>query len=97
MPDLLTIGQFAHQAGLTARALRLYHRLGLLAPAATSLATGYRYSSRDQLPLARRIKVLRATGLALADIHRVLAAEGPPQVMAQLDGHRPRLGPTGRA
>lgn len=91
MRDLMPIGQFARRSGLSPRALRLYHRAGLLAPAATSLSTGYRYYSGAQLPTARRIRALRATGLPLAEIRLVLDAEEPRLVRLQLDGHRARL------
>ena len=38
--ELLTIGAFAARARLSAKALRLYDRLGLLAPAHVDEATG---------------------------------------------------------
>lgn len=91
MPNLMPIGQFGQRSGLSPRALRLYHQAGLLAPAATSLGTGYRYYSREQLAIARRIRALRATGLPLAEIRLVLDAEEPRLARIQLDGHRARL------
>jgi len=50
---LLTIGRFAEITGLTARALRLYDRLGLLRPTVVDLDSGYRYYSPDQVAVAR--------------------------------------------
>jgi hypothetical protein len=46
--DLLTIGAFAARARLSPRALRLYDRLGLLAPAYVDDASGYRYYRTGQ-------------------------------------------------
>jgi len=40
--DLMTISAFAERTRLSARALRLYDRLGLLPPARTDPVNGYR-------------------------------------------------------
>ncbi|HUC21955.1 MAG TPA: MerR family DNA-binding transcriptional regulator, partial [Streptosporangiaceae bacterium] len=44
----MTIGAFAHRTRLSPNALRLYDRLGLLQPARTDPASGYRYYSASQ-------------------------------------------------
>ncbi|GGZ95537.1 hypothetical protein GCM10010344_74530 [Streptomyces bluensis] len=41
--NLLTIGAFAARTRLSAKALRLYDRLGLLTPAYVDDVSGYRY------------------------------------------------------
>ncbi len=41
--ELLTIGVFAARARLSAKALRLYDRLGVLSPAHVDEVSGYRY------------------------------------------------------
>ncbi len=41
--ERMTIGEFAREAGLTAKALRLYDEMGLIEPAEVDPATGYRY------------------------------------------------------
>jgi DNA-binding transcriptional MerR regulator len=46
--DLMTIGAFAERTRLSAKALRLYDRLGLVPPARTDPASGYRFYSEDQ-------------------------------------------------
>jgi DNA-binding transcriptional MerR regulator len=68
---VFAIGAFAHLSGVSAKALRLYDRMGLFCPAWTDAATGYRYFSAAQLPELRRIVALRDTGMPLAEIARV--------------------------
>ncbi|XVV17406.1 MerR family transcriptional regulator [Actinoplanes sp. CA-131856] len=72
---LLTIGGFARQAGLTAKALRLYDETGLLRPAAVDAETGYRFYEPGQLERARLIAELRRIGMPLAEIAEVCALE----------------------
>ena len=91
MPELISIGRFARLSGLSPRALRLYDEVGILAPAATSLTTGYRYYSRDQLAVARRIRELRRLDFPLAEIRALLATPEPGVARAQLAAHRAAL------
>lgn len=50
---LVSIGQFSLSARLTVRALRLYDRIGLLAPARVDPETGYRYYALPQAAAVR--------------------------------------------
>ncbi|MFE7896016.1 MerR family transcriptional regulator [Streptomyces sp. NPDC057424] len=76
--ELLTIGAFAAHARLSAKALRLYDRLGLLAPAHVDAATGYRYYRAGQVERARLVAMLRQLDMPLARIAEVVAAgDGP--------------------
>ncbi|MDQ1018582.1 MerR family transcriptional regulator [Streptomyces afghaniensis] len=76
--DLLTIGAFAARARLSAKALRLYDRLGLLSPAYVDEATGYRYYRAGQVERARLVALLRQLDMPLARIAEVVAAgDGP--------------------
>lgn len=50
--DLLSIGPFARESGLSHKALRLYAELGLLAPAHVDRFTSYRYYDREQLGIS---------------------------------------------
>ncbi|MEV5549606.1 MerR family transcriptional regulator [Streptomyces sp. NPDC052309] len=77
---LLTIGAFAARARLSAKALRLYDRLGLLVPASVDEATGYRYYRCDQIERARLVALLRQLDMPLATVAEVVAAEGPEAV-----------------
>lgn len=73
---LLTIGAFAARARLSAKALRLYDRLGLLAPAHVDEATGYRYYRAGQAERARLVALLRRLDMPLARIAEVVHADG---------------------
>ena len=64
--DLMTIGAFAERTRLSAKALRLYDRLGLLPPARTDPVTGYRFYREDQVDGARLVALLRRLRLDLA-------------------------------
>jgi DNA-binding transcriptional MerR regulator len=68
----LSVGAFARRAGLTAKALRHYDRIGLLEPASVD-QDGYRWYSPRQLPAALRIAALRAVDVPLDDVRRALA------------------------
>ncbi len=75
---LLTIGAFAARARLSAKALRLYDRLGLLAPAHIDEASGYRYYRAGQVERARLVAMLRQLDMPLARIAELVeTADGP--------------------
>src|ERR1051326_5227586 len=73
---LLTIGAFARRAQLSLKALRLYERLGVLVPDHVDPASGYRHYREGQLETARLVAMLRRLDMPLADVARVLAADG---------------------
>lgn len=76
---LLSIGEFARESRLSAKALRLYDESGLLAPAQVDAITGYRSYTPDQLVRARRISLLRRLGLPLAQVAVILdGSDGEP-------------------
>ncbi|MER5404992.1 MerR family transcriptional regulator [Streptomyces sp. NPDC002769] len=74
--ELLTIGAFAARARLSPKALRLYDRLGLLAPAYVDELSGYRYYRADQVERARLVALLRRLDMPLARIAEVVEADG---------------------
>jgi DNA-binding transcriptional MerR regulator len=70
---LLTIGQLAEHCGVTVRAIRHYHRVGLL-PEPERDASGYRrYGAKAVVGLIR-IKVLAEAGVPLVRVHQLLDA-----------------------
>ncbi|MEV6169348.1 MerR family transcriptional regulator [Streptomyces sp. NPDC051954] len=85
--DLLTIGAFAAKARLSAKALRLYDRLGLLTPAHVDEASGYRYYRADQAEPARLVALLRQLDMPLARIAEVVAAADGDQAARLLAGY----------
>ena len=66
-----TIGEFAALTGLTPKALRIYDRLDLLAPAAVDPLTGYRSYAPEQVERARLVAALRRVGVPLARIRTI--------------------------
>jgi DNA-binding transcriptional MerR regulator len=89
--NLLSIGTLSNATHLSVKALRRYHELGLLVPAAVDTRTGYRGYSVAQITEARIIRRLRLLDMPLDDIARILRA-GDPQVTATVLGeHRTRM------
>src|ERR1700678_3047548 len=82
--DLMTIGAFAERTRLSARALRLYDRLGLVRPARTDPASGYRFYREDQVDGARLVALLRRLGMPLPVIADVV--QKPPAEAAEAGG-----------
>jgi DNA-binding transcriptional MerR regulator len=70
----LTIGAYAAATQLTAKALRLYDESGLLRPAATDPATGYRYYRAEQVATGRLIRSLRDMNCSLSQIAQIMDA-----------------------
>ncbi|MFC8075779.1 MerR family transcriptional regulator [Streptomyces sp. NPDC057307] len=83
----MRIGEIAALVGVTSRAVRHYHHMGLL-PEPERLANGYRvYSVRDAVLLAR-IRRLSELGLSLDEVRDVLADDAGrelAEVLGELD------------
>jgi DNA-binding transcriptional MerR regulator len=91
--QLLTIGEFAHQTRLTAKALRVYDEIGLLRPADVDPANGHRRYGAGQIRLARLIGMLRGADMSLAEIGLLLADLGRNRDLAagRLERHLSQL------
>src|SRR5262245_20045294 len=89
--QLLAIGEVAKRTSLTGKALRHYHELGLLVPAAVDPWTGYRADGAEGLERARAIATLRAVELPLAEMPLVLDAPESDAARACLEAHRTRV------
>src|SRR4051794_41704655 len=76
---MLTIGQLASHAGVTIRAVRHYHQIGLL-PEPERDASGYR--TYDAVAVVRliRIRTLAEAGVPLARVRELLDAD--PETLA---------------
>ena len=59
------IGEFSKMSKTTIKTLRYYDEAGLLRPACTDPATGYRLYTTDQLVRLHRIQALRQVGLSI--------------------------------
>ncbi|MBA4012808.1 MAG: MerR family transcriptional regulator [Phenylobacterium sp.] len=71
--QFLSPSQAARRLGVSAKALRLYEERGLIAPLRTS--AGWRAYGPDQLARGAEIATLRALGLSLAQVERVLGGD----------------------
>ncbi|MFI7547967.1 MerR family transcriptional regulator [Actinoplanes sp. NPDC049599] len=71
---MLTIGQLAAYAGVTVRAVRHYHQIGLL-PEPERDASGYRQYGAPAVVALIKIRTLADAGVPLAQIGRMLEAD----------------------
>ena len=74
MTVLVPIGEFSKMTYVTVKALRHYHEVGLLEPAAVEPDSGYRLYSAEQVPVAQAIRRFRDLDMPLDHIHQVLSA-----------------------
>lgn len=84
---MLTIGQLAAYAGVTVRAVRHYHQIGLL-PEPERDASGYRrYGARAVVSLIK-IRTLASAGVPLSEIGEMLEADAPAfaDAVQRIDG-----------
>ncbi|MGE5134398.1 MAG: MerR family transcriptional regulator [Gemmatimonadota bacterium] len=83
----MRIGELAGLVGISARAIRHYHRIGLL-PEPARRANGYReYSLRDAVGLAR-VRRLTELGLSLDEVGDALAGDADrdlAEILRELD------------
>lgn len=73
---LLSIGVFSRRSRLSIKALRLYDRKGVLAPADVDPDTGYRRYRESQLVTARLVVMLRRLNMPLLQVAEVVSAPG---------------------
>jgi DNA-binding transcriptional MerR regulator len=88
LKQLLTIGQLAAYAGVTVKAVRHYHRRGLLAEPPRD-ASGYRrYTAEHAIQLVK-IRTLAAVGVPLVRVKELLAANPDrfAAAIAEIDHH----------
>ena len=71
---MLTIGQLASYAGVTVRAVRHYHQIGLL-PEPERDASGYRTYQAAAVVRLIRIRTLAEAGVPLARVRELLDAD----------------------
>src|SRR5438270_840922 len=81
------VQEFAKLAGITAKALRHYERIGLLAPQRTT--AGYRLYSERHLDRLEQIVALKFLGLSLREIRTALERT-PEQLPETVRIGRPR-------
>lgn len=90
-PSVMTIGEFSRATRLTAKALRFYHRVGLLEPAAVDAGTRYRLYGPEQIHDARLIHHLRSVDMPVDEVRRVLTATDEGERRAAIAEHLARM------
>ncbi|MER6913160.1 MerR family transcriptional regulator [Streptomyces sp. NPDC000594] len=80
--ERLSIGAFATRSRLSAKALRLYDRLGLLVPERVDRSTGYRWYGAGQVDRARLVALLRRLDMPLARIAELVELPDEPAAEA---------------
>ncbi len=89
--ELMTIGRFARLSGVSPHALRHYDDVGLLRPHEVDASSGYRRYRRAQIQTGRLIQSLRALGMPIEEVRRILDASTDDEVEKALLRHRRRL------
>ncbi|MGH9132783.1 MAG: MerR family transcriptional regulator [Ilumatobacteraceae bacterium] len=85
----MTVGQLAQRLRVSPRALRHYESVGVLRPAHVDPRTGYRYYGDAELARGLQLEQLKAAGLSLTSIGRVLDDAMP--LAEALEAHRSHL------
>lgn len=81
------IGDFSRATRLSAKALRFYHRVGLLEPALVDPVSGYRFYGVEQLADAQLISQFRSLEMPVELVARVLRAERPDERDELISAH----------
>ncbi|MBO3090057.1 MerR family transcriptional regulator [Cellulomonas dongxiuzhuiae] len=79
-----SIGEIAHSTGVSRRMLRHWEQVGLLEPASTDGATGYRRYAPSQVGRVRAVASLRALGFGLDTVADLLDATLTEQRLVEL-------------
>jgi DNA-binding transcriptional MerR regulator len=84
---MLTISQLAAYAGVTTRAVRHYHQIGLL-PEPERDASGYRRYGATAVVSLIKIRTLANAGVPLSEVGDMLSADGPAlaEAVQRIDG-----------
>ena len=91
MATLLTIGEFSRMTHLSVKALRHYHDVGVLEPAAIDPFTGYRSYDANQVASAQVIRRLRDLGMSLDSIAAVIGVLRRRHPESEIAAHLERM------
>jgi len=75
MSAMMTIGDFSRATRLSAKALRFYHQVGLLEPAAVDPLNHYRLYDVEQIEEARLVKHLRSLDMPVDEIRLIMVSQ----------------------
>jgi len=90
-PTRISIGDFSRMTYLSVKALRHYHDVGVLEPAAIDPSSGYRSYSPSQVGPAQMVRRLRDLGMPLEAVRDVLRAPDAAARDAALVAHLRRM------
>jgi DNA-binding transcriptional MerR regulator len=88
---LVGIGDFSKMSYLSVKALRHYHDVGILVPAAVDPATGYRRYTTNQVPVAHAIRRFRELQMPIEEIRLVLQSPDPTESNRAILRHLERM------
>jgi DNA-binding transcriptional MerR regulator len=91
METLLSIGEFSRMTHLSVKALRHYHDMGVLVPAAIDPHSGYRCYDTGQVTAGQVIRRLRDLGMPLDSIRSVLLAPDLAARNREITAHLERM------
>ena len=91
MSAALPIGDFSRATHMSIKALRYYHRVGLLEPADVDRFTGHRRYTTDQIPTAQVIRRFRELDMPVDEIKGILNASDVPSRNEAIAAHLSRL------
>jgi len=91
MASSLPIGDFSRATHMSIKALRHYHRVGLLEPADVDQFTGHRRYTTHQIPTAQVIRRFRELDMPIDEIKSILAAPDAGARNALIAAHLSRL------
>lgn len=88
MDNLFSIGEVSKIKDITIKALRYYHKVGILVPSYIDEETGYRYYSIDQFVYIDIIKGCRALGTSIAELQEIFKDCDTDRLLKFLDRKR---------
>jgi DNA-binding transcriptional MerR regulator len=91
MASSLPIGDFSRATHMSIKALRHYHRVGLLEPADVDHFTGHRRYTTDQIPTAQVIRRFRELDMPIEQIKGILSAPDVPARNELITAHLSEL------
>ncbi|MFA5839021.1 MAG: MerR family transcriptional regulator [Candidatus Margulisiibacteriota bacterium] len=90
---MYSIGEFSKITGITSKALRHYHEIGLLVPDKRDEVNNYRFYGEQQIEPALIISELKEVGFSLEEIGKVLANQAKEKsVLKLLDEQKQKIG-----
>ena len=88
MKNLFSIGEVSEIKEITIKALRYYHKMGILVPKYIDEQTGYRYYSIEQFIYIDIIKGCRALGTSIAELQEIFKERNMDKLLEFLQQKR---------